>query len=80
MRMYIGLFILAILLLDKVYGVGIVMRVKDDPAARLRVLMAERDINTRELAQLTGLNERTISRVLVQKYFNTPYVVWIRLR
>lgn len=37
------------------------MRVKDDPAARLRVLMAQRDLNTRELADLSGVSEATIS-------------------
>jgi DNA-binding Xre family transcriptional regulator len=37
------------------------MRVKEDPATRLRVFMAERDINTLELSQMTGLSRRTIS-------------------
>ncbi|MFB5192931.1 helix-turn-helix domain-containing protein [Alicyclobacillus fastidiosus] len=39
------------------------MRVKDDPAARLRVLMAERDLNVQELADITGLSRVTISRL-----------------
>ncbi|WP_284286573.1 helix-turn-helix domain-containing protein [Alicyclobacillus fastidiosus] len=37
------------------------MRVKDNPATRLRVLMAERDINTLELSQLTGVSQQAIS-------------------
>lgn len=36
---------------------------KDDSAARLRMLMAERDINTQELAYMTGLNRATISNI-----------------
>lgn len=35
--------------------------VKKDPAAKLRMLMAERDINVSELAYMTGLNRATIS-------------------
>lgn len=34
---------------------------RDDPATKLRVLMAERDINTVELAAMTGLSTTTVS-------------------
>jgi transcriptional regulator with XRE-family HTH domain len=36
---------------------------RKDPAQKLRVLMSERDINTNELAYLTGLSRGTISRI-----------------
>lgn len=39
------------------------MRVKDDPATRLRMLMAELDINTQELADSAKVAESTISRI-----------------
>lgn len=39
---------------------GLLKRV-DDPATKLRVLMAEKDINTVELAALTGLSTTTVS-------------------
>lgn len=37
------------------------MRVKDDPAARLRVLMAERDLNVNELSEKSGIHRNTIT-------------------
>lgn len=36
---------------------------RNDPATKLRVLMAERDINVSELAAMTGLSPGTISRL-----------------
>ncbi len=36
---------------------------KQDPATKLRVLMAERDVNVSELADMTGLSRNTISRL-----------------
>ena len=38
---------------------GVILR--KDPAAKLRMLMAERDINVSELAYMTGLSRDTIS-------------------
>ena len=43
------------------FGVG--RMVRRDPAATLRVLMAERDVTTQELADLTGLAPHTISAI-----------------
>ncbi|WAH39485.1 helix-turn-helix domain-containing protein [Alicyclobacillus dauci] len=37
--------------------------VKDNPAKRLRVLMAERDINTQELAYMSGVHKNTIAAI-----------------
>lgn len=39
------------------------MHVKDDSAARLRVLMAERDVRVGELADMTGISREEISRL-----------------
>ncbi|WP_436664492.1 helix-turn-helix domain-containing protein (plasmid) [Alicyclobacillus acidoterrestris] len=36
---------------------------RKQPAAKLRLLMAAKDINTQELADLTGLSPTTISRI-----------------
>lgn len=41
---------------------GIAIR-KKDPATQLRVLMAERDVNVSELADMIGLSRGTISRL-----------------
>ena len=38
---------------------GVVL--KKDPATKLRMLMAERDINVGELAYMTGLSRATVS-------------------
>ncbi|MFD1675593.1 helix-turn-helix domain-containing protein [Alicyclobacillus fodiniaquatilis] len=37
------------------------MRVKHEPAARLRVLMAERDVNVNELADRSGVSCATVT-------------------
>ena len=36
---------------------------KKDPSTKLRTLMAERDVNVSELADMTGLSRGTISRL-----------------
>lgn len=41
---------------------GIAIR-KTDPAARLRVLMAERDLNVSELADMAGISRHTVTRL-----------------
>lgn len=38
-------------------------QLKDSPARRLRILMADRDVNTSELSYLSGVSVNTISRL-----------------
>lgn len=52
----------------------------EDPATRLRILMAERNVNVNELADMAGVSRHTITRLrtgLVQRpTYATAYLVF----
>ena len=52
---------------------------KQDPATKLRIIMAERDINTQELADLAGVSRSTISSLRTGRVRNpnpdTAYLI-----
>lgn len=54
---------LSILLIEQAEGLIAVFGLRKDPATRLKIVMADRDVNTQELAYMTGLSPGTISRL-----------------